>query len=112
MTRKDDDAATFYEAEENRRTSGSGARRARGARLTSHVPVRFEADLIGSVKVFADEDGMTVSSWIRLIVAREVRVRSARQTSTTPAVLVTFEMVSGDVPSTQTGTDSSFAVTA
>jgi hypothetical protein len=37
-------------------------------RLTSHVPIRFRADVIEQVKALAEDEGLTVSSWIRQAV--------------------------------------------
>lgn len=40
--------------------------------LTGHVPVRFDPEMIRSVKEIATRDGFTVSSWIRRQVAEAV----------------------------------------
>jgi hypothetical protein len=41
------------------------------------VPVRFPAETIEQVKRIADDDGMTVSAWIRRTVERALRQRMA-----------------------------------
>jgi hypothetical protein len=43
--------------------------------MSSHVPVRFPADVIAEVKYVANEEHKTVSSWIRDVVERELRRR-------------------------------------
>jgi len=43
--------------------------------LTSHVPIRFRPQTIEKAKAIAERDGMTVSSWIRGVVEREVERR-------------------------------------
>lgn len=40
------------------------------------MPIRFDADTVEAVQTFADEHGMTVSSWIRGTVEREVKMRA------------------------------------
>ena len=92
MTDRDTAAAEHYELEENRRIAGPAHKRgASQKRLSNHVPVRFDAALISHVRHLADEDGLTVSSWIRAVVEREVKSRLARQSSTGFAALVAFE---------------------
>jgi antitoxin component of RelBE/YafQ-DinJ toxin-antitoxin module len=48
--------------------------------MKGHVPVRFSEELIGQVKILAQQDGMTVSTWIRRLVVREVEQRSLPRT--------------------------------
>jgi hypothetical protein len=80
MSEKDDAAAARYEDEENLRPAGPPRRvRAKPARaLSSHVPIRFSAESINAIKLIATADGMTVSSWVRTIVQREVTRRQVR----------------------------------
>jgi hypothetical protein len=52
-----------------------GRRRTTGPVLTSHVPVRFPPEMIEAVKTLADQDGMTVSSWIRQVIRLEIQRR-------------------------------------
>jgi hypothetical protein len=57
-------------------TPASPRARAGQARLlTSHVPIRFRPQTIERAKVIAERDGMTVSSWIRTVIEREVEKR-------------------------------------
>ena len=71
----DKEAAEFYADPANQRPAGPGRKR-RPARLTSHVPVRFDRDVIEAVKIVADRDGMTVSSWIRRAVRDALSLRT------------------------------------
>ena len=76
----DNDAAKFYSDPDNLRPAGSPRRRVGGKALSSHVPVRFSPALVAAVKVLAELDGTTVSTWIRNVVAREVQRRAPSQT--------------------------------
>jgi predicted DNA binding CopG/RHH family protein len=64
----------FYKDPENQIPAGPAYRRA-APRLSSTVPVRFPQDMIAAVKRLADLDGMTVSSWIRALIAKEIKRR-------------------------------------
>jgi hypothetical protein len=48
-----------------------------GTRLTGHVPVRFDPDMIAAIRRWSDEDGMTVSAWVRKLVRDEIGRRNA-----------------------------------
>jgi hypothetical protein len=54
---------------------GPRARAGQARLLTSHVPIRFRPQTIERAKLIAERDGMTVSSWIRTVVEREVERR-------------------------------------
>ncbi len=76
MMYDDDTAAEFYDDPENRKPAGPSRERAGQARrFTSHVPIRFRPQTIAKAKTIAERDGMTVSSWIRGVVEREVERR-------------------------------------
>jgi hypothetical protein len=60
---------------ENQNPVGPRARAGQARLLTSHVPIRFRPQTIEKAKVIAERDGMTVSSWIRGVVEREVERR-------------------------------------
>jgi antitoxin component of RelBE/YafQ-DinJ toxin-antitoxin module len=60
---------------ENQNPVGPRARAGQARLLTSHVPIRFRAQTIEKAKAIAERDGMTVSSWIRALVEREVERR-------------------------------------
>ena len=67
----------FYADPKNQSTTGAPARRPRAHRnLTEHIPVRFERTTIDAIRKFSDDDGLTVSAWIRLVVRREIERRS------------------------------------
>ena len=59
--------------------------------MTGHVPVRFPQATIDCVKRLADEDGMTVSSWIRQVVRRELQRRSPNRTISSGHGVFTIE---------------------
>ena len=86
MSKTDDDAAAYYADPAHRDSNGPGyALPGRPARLSSHVPVRFDRDSAAVIKQFSDEDGVTVSAWVRHVVEREVQRRislKARSAST------------------------------
>jgi hypothetical protein len=70
-------AASFYEDPEHQKPLPGGAIRKRDhAALESHTPIRFSSSVIARVKALASEDGLTVSSWIRRLVDREIARRS------------------------------------
>lgn len=83
MTSRDDTNARAYEDPSARKPIGPARLRADHRRLTDHVPVRFPKATIEAVRAFADEDGVTVSSWIRRLVDEEIerRVRGVSSTS-------------------------------
>lgn len=70
----DRQAYEFYADPANQVPAGPPVRRTRG-RLSATVPVRFPEAMIEAIKRLADRDGVTVSSWIRRLVAREVMRR-------------------------------------
>jgi antitoxin component of RelBE/YafQ-DinJ toxin-antitoxin module len=61
--------------EETQSQVGPRARAGQARLLTTHVPIRFRAQTIEKAKEIAERDGMTVSSWIRGVVEREVERR-------------------------------------
>ncbi len=50
------------------------------APMTGHVPVRFAEPVIARVKTLATQDGVTVSTWIRNLVLKELERRSVPRT--------------------------------
>jgi hypothetical protein len=59
---------------------GPAVRRAKPkGRLTNQVPIRFTEATIGEVRSLAEEDGVSISSWVRLVVDREVARRWPRR---------------------------------
>jgi hypothetical protein len=108
MTYDDDAAAEFYGDPENRKPAGPPRERAGQARrLTSHVPIRFRPQTIAQAKTIAERDGMTVSSWIRGVVEREVERRMPALPETQPSESgttwrITNQVNLADEPQTQT----------
>ena len=74
VTSADDSAHDLGPDPSNAATSGVGRARKRPA-LSSHVPIRFSPDTVAAVKMLADADGVSVSTWVRNLVARELRAR-------------------------------------
>lgn len=96
MTTEDDEAAAFYADPANQQvTDAPPVRRApRAQRPTTHVPVRFDAATIAQVRSFSDDDGMTVSSWIRRTVEREMSRRVGASNVTVASGTGTFRRTS------------------
>jgi hypothetical protein len=98
MATSDDEAAAFYENPAAREPVGPGRKRAADGAvrpLTRHVPIRFDADLAAAIQRVAEDDGMTTSSWVRQLVAREVRRRqSARSVTAIQTPLTHLEIFS------------------
>lgn len=74
----------FYQDPAHLAPAGPARRRQRPI-MSSMVPVRFPQDMIAAVKRFASQDGMTVSTWIRRLVAKEIERRQPPSTATGPA---------------------------
>ena len=99
MSKKDDAAAAYYADPAHRDSEGPGyGLPDRPARLSSHIPVRFDRDTAAVIKQFSDEDGLTVSAWVRHVVDRELQRRisiKARSASTARGILSVVHMESG-----------------
>lgn len=67
----DREAYEFYAKPENLMPAGPGRKR-RGQRLASMTSVRFAPEVIEAVKDRAFGEGVTVGSWIRRLVDREI----------------------------------------
>jgi hypothetical protein len=74
MRMSDEEAFEHYKNPENRKPAG-GVYEVPKRVLSRHVPIRFRPQTIAKVKAIAERDGMTVSSWIRAVVEREVERR-------------------------------------
>ena len=81
-------ADDFYDDPEHRMPAGPARRRQRPIK-SALIPVRFAPDMIEAVKHFASRDGLTVSGWIRRLVARELQ--RLQPASTTPVSQATFQ---------------------
>ena len=84
--------AQEYYADPANQVPAGPARQRSGRRLSATVPVRFPQAVIDSVKRLADHDGVTVSSWIRRVVMREV-MRRQPAAVTAPSQPAQFEIV-------------------
>jgi hypothetical protein len=71
MSERDTEAFEHYEDPTKREPVEDRPRRRRDRALTQHVPVRFPASTIATVRELAQDDGMSVSAWIRHTVERE-----------------------------------------
>jgi hypothetical protein len=81
--------AEFYADPANQVPAGPAQRRKAPRRpLTGHVPVRFDDKTIAAVKERAEEEGMTVSAWIRRVVARELSPVETPASGSGDAVIV------------------------
>lgn len=81
--------AEFYASPANQVPAGPAQRRKAPRRpLTGHVPVRFDDKTIAAVKERAEAEGMTVSAWIRRLVARELSPVKATPDKSAKAVVV------------------------
>ncbi len=69
--------------------------------LTSHVPIRFQPEVLAQVRIVAEHDGVTVSTWIRAAVGRAVAIRMAQIApgDTAPAVHVSFHRADANAAS-------------
>lgn len=83
-TTEGDMTEDFYQDPERLVPAGSARRRQRPI-LSEMVPVRFRQEMIAAVKRFASQDGMTVSTWIRRVIAKEIERRQPPETATAPA---------------------------
>jgi hypothetical protein len=80
----DAEAHEFYADPANLAIAGPGYKRKR-PRLSSMVPVRFSPQVIEAAKGLAAAEGMTVSSWIRRAVQRDLdRRKRERPTGLIP----------------------------
>ena len=79
----DRQAADHYEDPANREPTGTPRRRTHSTgRMTAHVAVRFPSATIQKIKLLADEDGKSVSGWIRSAIDAELTRRLPSHPST------------------------------
>jgi hypothetical protein len=97
------EAHEFYKDPEHLATAGPGRRRERPMK-SAMVPVRFSQEMIATVRRFASQDGVTVSTWIRRLVGREIQRRQPPQTSPVinSALTVEFDEASSLRPRSET----------
>ena len=105
MSATDNDANAFYSDPENLRPAGPARRRSEGRVLSSHIPVRFNPSLVVAVKAIADLEGLSVSTWIRRLVTREIERH--RPPVTGAAEVIEMSWAFGETqPVGQTGSSS------
>lgn len=68
------DAAEYYAKPESHRIVGPPRRR-KAHQLSNHVSIRFAPAIMAWVRWHAARDGVTVGSWIRSLVEKEVERR-------------------------------------
>jgi hypothetical protein len=73
----DEEAEEFGCEAKNQPPRVKGGKRPR-PNLSTHVPVRFRPEVIEQVRIVAEHDGVTVSTWIRSVVDRAVAARLAQ----------------------------------
>jgi len=93
-------------------TRGPGHKRTGHPRLSSHTPVRFDPDTIAAIRRFSDEDGVTVSAWVRHVVGREIlrRISLRTRTASKRSNAVSFSIDQGAAPVTTTSAAASVKV--
>lgn len=74
------DAHEFYKDPQHLTPAGPGQRR-EAPMKTGTIPIRFTPEMIAAVKYFARLDAVTVSTWIRNLVDRELHRRQPSATA-------------------------------
>jgi hypothetical protein len=83
MSERDAEAFEYYDDPRHREPAEGSPRRRRVRALTEHVPVRFPASTIATLRGLAEADGMTVSAWVRHAIEQEITRRGAAEQGTT-----------------------------
>ena len=96
MRMSDEEAFEHYKNPENRKPAG-GVYEVPKRALSRHVPIRFRPQTIAKAKAIAEREGMTVSSWIRGVVEREVerRMPAPPQTHASDVRITTWRIIRG-----------------
>jgi hypothetical protein len=94
-------AYEFYKDPANQVPAGPVQRR-QGRRMSATVPVRFPQDVIEAVKRLAAHDGLTVSSWIRRVVSKEVQRRQPPVVRTSATDSIHYVATGSSSPSSET----------
>ena len=77
---KEAEAHEFYKDPDHLAVTGQGEPPAQPMK-SGLIPVRFTPDTIAAVKRVAKQDGVTVSTWIRRLVGKELQRRLPSTTS-------------------------------
>lgn len=96
MRMSDEEAFEHYKNPENRKPA-DGVFEVPKRVLSRHVPIRFRPQTVAKAKAIAERDGMTVSSWIRGVVEREVerRMPATPQTRLSQTRVTTWKVIRG-----------------
>jgi hypothetical protein len=98
-------AHEFYKDPEHLAVAGPGERPPQPLK-SGLIPVRFTPDTITAVKRVAKQDGVTVSTWIRRLVGRELQRRLPSITEpTTEAPIVRIDYADPFGPRSETYPD-------
>ena len=76
----DSDAAAcaYYADPAHLTTTGPARKHPKDRQVKSaHVPVRFDPEMVAAIRRWSDEDGMTVSAWVRKLVRDEIARRES-----------------------------------
>lgn len=68
----DDRAAAEFYADPDNVRAGQNVTPSVKRGLGGHIPVRFPPEMVEQIKLVAQQDGVTVSTWIRRLVANEL----------------------------------------
>jgi hypothetical protein len=102
---KESEAHEFYKDPEHLAIAGPGER-PRQPMKSGLIPVRFTPDTIAAVKRVATQDGVTVSTWIRRLVGRELQRRQPSETSPgTEAPAIQLKYPAAIAPQSETHPD-------
>jgi hypothetical protein len=94
-------AHEFYQDPEHLAAVGPGQRRERPMK-TGMIPVRFSPETIAAVKRFASQDGVTVSTWVRRLVGRELQRLQPSATAASEAPSIRLDSSPSIRPQSQT----------
>jgi hypothetical protein len=101
-----DDAAAARRYEDPDKLNPSRApgrlRKPAAGSLSTHVPIRFTAVMVAAVKALADQDHVTVSTWVRNLVAREIERRQSPVTRGAATATVEYSGVRPTAETTAT----------
>jgi hypothetical protein len=81
------DIHNYYDDDDNVTIAPTAATRgpARKSTLSSHLPIRFAPAVLAAARRLAVVDGVSISTWVRQLVEREVQRRTPTTTHPSPA---------------------------
>lgn len=97
-----DAAACAYYADPAHLVPTGPAHKPRRPVKSALVPVRFDPGMVAAIRRWSDEDGMTVSAWVRKLVRDEIGRRITAEIEADPAEVARIraaraEIARGDV---------------